>query len=96
MMTQLKSRFVLAITIVFSSIGITSIAQELPEILKMRTIDDSNYLPDFSFAGYHNGEVKIPKSDGKIINASDYGVIANDGLDDSKALKKLLMKLQKQ
>lgn len=59
----------------------------MPEILKEKSIDNSNYLPDFSFAGYHNGEVEISSFDGKVINAIDYGVVPNDGLDDSKALK---------
>ena len=54
-----------------------------------------NYLPDFSFAGYHNGEVVIPNSIGRTIQASDYGVIANDGLDDSKSLKKAIEEASK-
>jgi hypothetical protein len=60
-------------------------AQEIPKIL---TDSKTNYLPDFSYAGYHFGENKLPESNGKIINATDYGVKANDNLDDSKALLK--------
>ncbi len=86
--------FIFLISIFFSCASL-SIAQELPEILKAKSIDDSNYLPDFSFAGYHNGEVKIPRSVGRIINATDYGVVANDGLDDSKALKKAIQEVSK-
>ncbi|MFZ0595877.1 MAG: hypothetical protein WAM46_02760 [Flavobacterium sp.] len=63
-----------------------AMAQELPKILQSKT----NYLPDFSYAGYHFGESQIPESQGKIINATDFGVKANDGLDDSKALLKAL------
>lgn len=59
-------------------------AQEVPKILSQKT----NYLPDFSYAGYHFGEKTLPEFEGKIINATDYGVKANDGLDDSKALLK--------
>jgi len=70
-------------------------AQELPEILKSKSLNDSNYLPDFSFAGYHNGEISIPKGSGKVYVASDYGVIANDGLDDSKALKNAIEEVSK-
>ena len=61
--------------------------QEIPKIL---TDSKTNYLPDFSYAGYHFGEDKIPELNGKIINAEEYGVKANDNLDDSKALLKAL------
>ena len=95
LMTQLKSPFLLSIITLFFSFGSASMAQEIPEILKSQNIDDSNYLPDFSFAGYHNGEVIIPKTVGKVVNAVDYGVIPNDGLDDSKALKKAIEEASK-
>ncbi|SHG15014.1 hypothetical protein SAMN05444483_105139 [Salegentibacter echinorum] len=68
----------------------TLIAQNVPDILKNKKVSKTNYLPDFSFAGYHWGEKQIPKGKGKIIFATDYGVIANDGLDDSGALLKAL------
>ena len=61
--------------------------QQTPKIL---TDSKTNYLPDFSYAGYHFGESQIPESIGKIINATDFGVKANDGLDDSKALLKAI------
>ena len=54
----------------------------------------NNQIPDFSYAGYGFGEVAIPASKGKVINASEYGVVANDGLDDSKALIKVLEALK--
>ncbi|MDQ6471638.1 hypothetical protein RB619_13360 [Flavobacterium sp. LHD-80] len=63
-----------------------TMAQELPKIITSKT----NYLPDFSFAGYHFGESQLPENKGKIINATDFGVKANDNLDDSKALLKAL------
>ncbi|MFK7971076.1 MAG: hypothetical protein AB8F95_11950 [Bacteroidia bacterium] len=59
----------------------------VPDILKATSEADSTYLPDFSFAGYHNGESAIPVSAGTRIHATDYGVVPNDGLDDSRALK---------
>ncbi|WP_291148477.1 DUF4955 domain-containing protein [Flavobacterium sp. UBA7680] len=62
------------------------LAQETPKIITSKT----DYLPDFSFAGYHFGESQIPEANGKIINAVDFGVKANDNLDDSKALLKAL------
>ncbi|SFD54933.1 hypothetical protein [Flavobacterium phragmitis] len=62
----------------------TILAQELPKIITSKT----NYLPDFSYAGYRFGESPIPEVNGKIINAEDFGVKADDHLDDSKALLK--------
>jgi len=62
-----------------------------PEI---KQINQQNiYLPDYSFAGYRNGIKPIPQLEGKIFYATDYGVIANDGLDDTKALKKAIAEI---
>lgn len=68
----------------------TVFCQKLPQIISDEEIMDKNYLPDFSFAGYKNGEAIIPFVKEKILLASDYGVIANDGLDDSKNLIKAI------
>lgn len=65
-------------------------SQEIPKIISQKEISAQNFLPDFSYAGYHFGNIKIPVIKEKIILASDYGVIANDNLDDSKALLKAL------
>ncbi len=65
-------------------------AQEVPKILTDKKITENHYLPDFSYAGYHNGEVELPNSFDKIVLATDFGVVANDGLDDSKAILKAL------
>ncbi|KRD61136.1 hypothetical protein ASE40_06180 [Flavobacterium sp. Root935] len=75
-----------AITIFCSLVVNITMAQELPKILSHKT----NYLPDFSYAGYHFGESKLPETEGKIINAADFGVKVNDNLDDSKAFLKAL------
>ncbi len=66
------------------------IAQNFPEILESKKEIKENYLPDFSFAGYHWGEKQIPENRGRIISSTDFGVVANDSLDDSKALLKAL------
>lgn len=76
------------VAILFSSNNLFS--QELPKIITNKEIAAQNYLPDYSYAGYHFGEVKIPEITTQIINATDYGVIANDGLDDSKNLIKAI------
>jgi hypothetical protein len=65
-------------------------SQELPQIISNKKIASQNYLPDYSYAGYHFGEVPLPQKTEQVINAKDYGVIANDDLDDSKALLKAI------
>ncbi|MBS7229638.1 DUF4955 domain-containing protein [Flavobacterium psychroterrae] len=77
-----RQNLIICCSLFVSSMNI--MAQDLPKIIQSKT----NYLPDFSYAGYHFGESQIPESQGKIINATDFGVKANDGLDDSKALLK--------
>ena len=74
----------------FSIILNTSIiySQEIPQIISKKEVYSQNFLPDFSYAGYHFGNIKIPVINEKIIFAADYGVIPNDNLDDSKALLK--------
>lgn len=57
--------------------------QQLPKILT----SDTHYLPDFSYAGYKFGMEPIPNTVGTIINVTDYGAIANDGVDDTKAIQ---------
>ena len=63
-------------------------SQEIPQIISHKEVSSQNFLPDFSYAGYHFGNIKIPVINEKIILATDYGVITNDNLDDSKALLK--------
>jgi hypothetical protein len=65
-------------------------SQNLPEIINNKKIATENYLPDFSFAGYQFGEKPVPKISENIILATDFGVIPNDGLDDSKSLLKAI------
>lgn len=68
----------------------SSFSQELPQIISNKKIASQNYLPDYSYAGYHFGEMPLPQKTEQIINATDYGLIANDDLDDSKALLKAI------
>ncbi|MEX1383250.1 hypothetical protein [Lutibacter sp.] len=63
-------------------------SQNVPEIIANKKVAEQNYLPDFSCAGHHFGETIIPNITKKIVLATDHGVVPNDGLDDSKALKK--------
>lgn len=52
--------------------------------------DTASKLPDFSFAGYEFGLGEIPSTRGEIIEATEFGVIADDGLDDSAAFRDAL------
>jgi hypothetical protein len=84
-----KSINKLLFVVVIAFITVNTVAQDLPKLLS-ESKNSEKYLPDFSYAGYHNGEINIPIVSEKIVNATDFGVIANDGLDDSKALLKAL------
>jgi hypothetical protein len=43
-------------------------------------------LPDFSWAGYHNGEADIPEIEA-VTNVLDYGAIPDDGVDDTNEIQ---------
>ena len=78
------------ILLTVSMISSYSISQTLPDIITSSTVTDGSYLPDFSYAGYRCGEVPIPMISQTMIHATDYGVISDDGLDDSKNLIKAM------
>ena len=61
-------------------------AQSLPHILEQAAQSETTYLPDFSYAGYQCGELPVPDIKEKVLYAADFGVVSNDGLDDSVAL----------
>jgi len=63
-------------------------SQETPQIISQKKVYSQNFLPDFSYAGYHFGNASLPEIKEKVILATDFGVKANDNLDDSKALLK--------
>lgn len=52
---------------------------------------ENSILPDFSYAGYHNGEKEIPKSeDYKIFDVTKYGAIPNDTISDKAAIQRAI------
>ena len=63
---------------------------KLPRILSDADVRSQHYLPDYSYAGYANGERQPDTSKHKVIKVADHKIIANDGLDDSQALIRLL------
>ena len=49
---------------------------------------ENSILPDFSHAGYHNGEKEIPKlEDYKIFDVTNFGAIPNDTVSDKAAIQ---------
>ncbi len=36
-------------------------SQEIPQIISQKDVSSQNFLPDFSYAGYHFGNIKIRK-----------------------------------
>lgn len=58
----------------------------LPSILSHGTIKRETYLPDFSYAGYHNGAEELPVASGTIILVDDFGAVADDDKDDTRAV----------
>lgn len=54
------------------------------------------YLPDFSYAGYRNGEVPLPTGEGwTTINVLDYGATPDDDTNDTKAIKNAITAAEK-
>lgn len=60
------------------------------KILSDTDVMAANYLPDFSYAGYNHGIGDIPVPNAKIIDVTQYGVIADDEIDDSSGMLKAL------
>lgn len=52
-------------------------------------------LPDFSYAGYHFGEVAIPEVDHKIFDVTDFGAKPNDQKSDRAAIEKAVAAAKK-
>ncbi len=51
----------------------------------------SSILPDFSYVGYHNGEVAVPENRQlKVFNVTDYGAKPNDEVSDKNAIRKAI------
>lgn len=65
-------------------------AAELPALLGDAAVRRAHPLPDFSYAGYAFGARELPAARGQLVDAAEFGVIADDGLDDSQALKRAL------
>ena len=62
----------------------------LPKILADPATQAARPLPDYSYAGYGFGAAPIPEDAGTVVDVTDYGVVPDDGLDDSKAVLRAL------
>ena len=62
-----------------------SVSGWTPEVLS-----DGTYLPDYSYAGYRWGEEPLPTPTATVIDATEYGVVADDGLDDLSGLRRAI------
>lgn len=59
-------------------------------ILDDPQVSRAHALPDYSYAGYANGLRKPPVASGTLVDARTYGAIADDALDDTRAITKAL------
>lgn len=78
------------------AIGLTAAhAQTTPAILADPAIAERNPLPDFSYAGFGFGLNPLPATMDRIIDVTAFGVVPDDGIDDSKALQRALAAARK-
>ncbi len=52
----------------------------------------TQYLPDYSYAGYRWGEEPLSGREGTVIKTTEYGLEPDDGKDDTEALRRALDK----
>ncbi|MES2309666.1 MAG: DUF4955 domain-containing protein [Verrucomicrobiota bacterium] len=58
--------------------------------VKDREARKQTQVPDFSYAGYHQGEEAIPNIEGPLFDVTKYGAIPNDEGDDQDAIQKTI------
>lgn len=71
-------------------ISAQTVAQESPlweDFVQAKKNGTEAILPDFSYAGYHRGEIGVPDVKHKVFNVQDYGAVANDGKSDRQAIE---------
>jgi hypothetical protein len=54
------------------------------------TTDDGHYLHDFSYAGYHAGEVAIPTASGTVYDVTTYGADPTGDADSTDAIQRAI------
>lgn len=93
-MNKINYSFLILVLWLFCSCSL-SWSQDMSFISSGVDIDDSKFIPDFSYAGYHNGIKKIPEKHGTVVQASTFSVLANDNLDDTSALQEAINEASK-
>ena len=93
-MNRLKYSFLILVLGLFCTCSIIW-SQDMSFISSGVDVDDSIFIPDFSYAGYHNGIKKIPEKHGTVVQASTFSVLADDNLDDTSALQEAINKASK-
>jgi hypothetical protein len=83
------SRLGLILTIYFFYIGYSFSQTEAQIFLDYKANPKQSLLPDFSYAGYQNGEKSIDYSSKNltVFNVTDFGAVANDNISDKTAIK---------
>jgi hypothetical protein len=67
----------------------------MPELLAQAEAGNM-YLPDFSYAGYNNGEALLPTGEGwTTVNVLDHGATPGDETDDTAAIKAAIAAAEK-
>jgi hypothetical protein len=54
------------------------------------SLESKHVIPNFSYAGYRNGEFALPRPNYKVFNVIDFGAIPNDTLSDKLAIEKAI------
>ena len=86
--------YTLMASILLFTSGAAKAEHDLPKLLSDPAVQKKEFLPDYSYAGYANSEREPDTSSYTVVNVEDHNVKANDGLDDSQALMKLLDKIR--
>ncbi|SFG81778.1 DUF4955 domain-containing protein [Pedobacter insulae] len=93
----MKKIIVILLLLAFvTTLSAQKVAQSWIDFVSAKQAGTPPLLPDFSYAGYHFSEKKIPASSGKkIFNVVDYGAKPNDEGYDDDAIQKTISAAEK-
>lgn len=80
--------FAIVSGLVFASFSFATDNRGPIDIITNSEVMNKHRLPDFSYAGYNHGVGDVPHAKGTLIDVTEYGVVADDEIDDSQALLK--------
>ena len=87
----LKALLSFAVITASAAICADGMSQQSPELPALLRSDSPIVLPDFSYAGYGFGVGEPDRSAASALAVEDFGAIANDELDDSRAILRALV-----